>query len=103
VGELSTALRGGQAEAHILGVLSLGKVRELVVAKLVGLAERVVLVDVVLVVGEVLEHLHEVHAVDRLDLVGLQPVEELLLVEGAVMHVGRHGGGLRYARKAIKE
>jgi hypothetical protein len=26
--------------------------------------------------------------------VGLEPVKELLLVEGAVMHVGRHGGGL---------
>jgi len=94
VGELGRDLRLGKAKADVLGVLSHGEVGELVVAKLVRLAGGVVGVDVVLIVGEVLEHLHEVHAVNGLDLVGLEPVKELLLVEGAVMHVGRHGGGL---------
>jgi hypothetical protein len=39
-----------------------------------------------------------VEAVDGLNLVGLQPVEELLLVEGAVVHVGRHSDGLKGKR-----
>ncbi len=94
VGELAVGLTGHKTELDVRAVLLNSKVRELVVAKSPGLALGVVGLDVVLVIGEVLEHLHEVHAVHGLDLVGLEPVEELLLVEGAVVHVGRHGGSL---------
>ena len=94
VGELTVGLTGHKTELDEGAVLLNRKVGELVVTELVSLTLLVVGLDVVLVIGEVLEHLHEVHAVHGLDLVGLEPVEELLLVEGAVVHVGRHGGSL---------
>ena len=87
---------------HVGRPLKLVHVGESVVAQTVGGATAVVGVDVVLVVSEVLEHLHEVHAVDSLDLVQLHPVEELLLVEGTVVHVSRHGGGLLIHEKRAK-
>ncbi len=83
-----------EAKLNVLLVLLGAQVREVVVAQRVGLALGVVGVDVILVVSEVLQHLHEVHAVNGLDLVGLEPVEELLLIKGAVVHVGGDSGGL---------
>ena len=100
VHELSSGLRGSiKTKAGEVTVLLNGQMRELVVAKLVRLALGVVVVDVVLVISEVLKHLHEVHTVHGLDLVSLEPVEELLLVVGAVVHVGRHSGSLNSFKK----
>ena len=69
-------------------------VGELVVAQGVTGALGVVGVDVVLVIGEVSQHLHEVHAVLGLHLVLLHPVEELLLVVGTLVLVAGNGSSL---------
>eukprot|EP00128_Syssomonas_multiformis_P003521 Colp12_sorted_trinity150504_noHs@28039 len=84
--------RGGE---HVGGGGDLGllHVGELVVAELVGAVELVVGLDQIIVVGEVLEHGHEVSTGGGLNLVLGKPVEELLLVEGSVVDVGRSNGG----------
>ena len=94
VDKLTRRLRGHETELDVLLVLISAQVRELVVTKLIRLSLGVVGGNIVLVVSEVLEHLHEVHTVYGLNLVSLQPVEELLLIKGAVMHIGRDSGGL---------
>lgn len=86
---LDGRIRAVKAKADVRTPLINGHVGELVVAKGVGQVLGVVGLDQIIVVGEVLEHLDEVLAGGGGNVVLAQPVEELLLVVGAVVGVSR--------------
>ncbi len=67
-------------------------VGELVVAEGVGTVARVVGVDEVLIVSEVLQHADEVITRLGLNLVLREPVEELLFVVGTFVDIASEGG-----------
>jgi hypothetical protein len=92
-GRLGLNRAGGQALADVSLPLLRTHVGELVVAKGEGAVARVVGRNDIVVVGEVSEHLHEVLTRLDLDLVLLEPIEELLLVEGTVVDVAGNSGG----------
>jgi len=81
-------LRALQAQLDVLTPLVLGHVGELVVAQGVGQVLGIVGLDDIIVVGVVVQHLHEVGGRASSDLVLAQPVEELGLVVGTVVDVG---------------
>jgi hypothetical protein len=63
----------------------------LVVAKGEGVVASIVSLDQVIIVGEILEHANEVLTRLGLNLVFLEPVEELLFVVGTVMDISSEG------------
>jgi hypothetical protein len=78
-------------------------VGELVVAKGVGVVARVVGLDQIFVVGEVLEHVDEVFTRLGLNLVFLEPVEELLFVVGTVVNVAsKSGSSLKFKKDRLR-
>ncbi len=75
---------------------------ELVVAEGVGTVARVVGVDQILIVSEVLQHADEVITGVGLNLVLLHPVEELLFVVRTIVDIARRVAAA-YTRKVIRK
>lgn len=90
---VSLDLRAGKAEANVVSPLIERKVGELVVSKGVGEVLGVVLLNDVIIVGEVLEHLYEVLSVLGNKAVLLEPSEEFGLVVGTVVDIASDGDG----------
>jgi len=92
VGSLLLRIWAGKTKANEGSPLVDGHVGELVVAKGEGAVARVVSLDQIFVVGEVLEHVDEVLTRLGLNLVFLEPVEELLFVVGTVVDIASKSG-----------
>jgi len=92
VGSLLLRIWTGETKANEGSPLIERHVGELVVAEGVGVVARVVGLDQIFVVGEVLEHVDEVLTRLGLNLVFLEPVEELLFVVGTVVDIASKSG-----------
>ncbi len=75
-------------------------VGELVVAEGVGTVARVVGVDQILIVSEVLQHADEVITRLGLNLVFREPVEELLFVVGTFVDIASEGGSSLHKKRS---
>jgi len=93
VDTVSDRLRATQAKLDVVSPLIKRQVGELVVAQSVTQVLGIGGGDDIIVVGEVLDHLHEVITRSGLNLVLRQPVEEFLLIVSTVVQIGSHGGG----------
>jgi len=93
VDTVSDRLRATQAKLDVVSPLIKRQVGELVVAQSVTQVLGIGGGDDIIVVGEVLDHLHEVITRSGLNLVLRQPVEEFLLIVSTVVQIlgDRHG------------
>ena len=83
----------GETKTNKVSPLIEGQVGELVVAKGVGEVLGVVLLNDIVIVGKVLEHLDEVVSALGNQAVVLKPGEELGLIVSTVVHVASNGDG----------
>ena len=91
----------GKSKTGLLKKLSPRQMRVLVVCHSEGRLLGIVLGDEIMIISEILKLMEEVSAGLGLHLVLLHPVEELLLVEGTVMHIGRCHGKSRKSQKLV--